>query len=85
MKIINVRKFLGVSVLALGLTVVTVLPASAQSNTNGANTTSRTVERDNGTDWSWLGWLGLLGLAGLMPKKRHVEVQQHRDTGTNRT
>ena len=27
---------------------------------------------------------GLLGLAGLIPKKRHVEVHQARDTGSNR-
>ncbi len=88
MKFLDVRRFIRVSAFVLSLTVITVLPTFAQPNTNSSNTTrtdtTRTVERDNDTDWGWLGLLGLLGLAGLIPKKRTVEVQQHRDTGTNR-
>ena len=72
MKFTNVRKFFGVGMLVLASTVITVLPSFAQTNTNGTTTTSRAVERDNDTDWGWLGLLGLAGLAGLIPKKRHV-------------
>lgn len=77
--------------LALGLAVAAVLPVAAQqsNNANNSNTrvenTTRVVERDNDTDWGWLGLLGLLGLAGLLPKKRQVEVQQFRDVRTDQT
>ncbi len=87
MKFLDVRKTIRVSAFVLGLAVITVLPASAQTNATNNNNrtdTTRVVERDNDTDWGWIGLLGLLGLAGLIPKKRTVEVQQHRDTGTNR-
>lgn len=86
MKFLDVKRIIRVSVFVLGLAVITALTASAQPNTN-SNTnrtdTTRVVERDD-TDWGWLGLLGLLGLAGLIPKKRAVEVHEHRDTGTNR-
>ncbi|HVF88166.1 MAG TPA: WGxxGxxG family protein, partial [Pyrinomonadaceae bacterium] len=61
-------------------------PVAAQNNnasgTTNANTT-RVVDRDDDTDWGWLGLLGLAGLAGLMPKKRDVVVRD-RDADTNR-
>lgn len=89
MKILDVKRIIRISAFGLGLAVITVLPTSAQTNANSnANRvdrteTTRVVERDD-TDWGWLGLLGLLGLAGLIPKKRTVEVQEFRDTGTNR-
>lgn len=83
----NILKFARIGALVLCLTVLTAGYASAQSgNTNGTatnRTETRTVERDNGFDWGWLGLLGLLGLAGLIPKKRTVEVHEHQTT--NRT
>ena len=91
MKFLEVKRIIRVSAFVLGLAVITVLPTSAQTNANGSANridradTPRVVERDNDTDWGWLGLLGLLGLAGLIPKKRTVEVQEFRDTGTNRT
>ncbi len=87
MKYENLQKIARSCVLVLGLAVMTVLPAAAQSsnaNTRNDNTT-RVVERDNDFDWGWLGLLGLLGLAGLLPKKRQVEVQQFRDNRTDQT
>lgn len=79
------------SALVLGLAVASVSPAIGQpNNTNNRNdntttTTTRVVERDDDTDWGWVGLLGLLGLAGLLPKKRQVEVQQFRDSRTDQT
>ena len=73
----------GLAMLSLTMT------ASAQttSNSNSASTnavqTTRVVERDNGTDWGWLGLLGLVGLAGLLKKPKQVMVDRTSDT-TNR-
>lgn len=87
MKFLEIKRTLRVSAFVLGLAVITVMPTSAQTNStnNNRTDTTRVVERDNDTDWGWLGLLGLLGLAGLMPKKRTVEVHQNRDANTNRT
>lgn len=87
MKVLDLKKVIRVSAFVLGLAVVTASPTFAQINGNSSinrTDTTRVVERDNDFDWGWLGLLGLLGLTGLMPKKRHVEVREHRDTGTNR-
>lgn len=63
------------------LTVLTAVSASAQNGTaNGTNVNrseTRTVERDNDTDWGWLGLVGLAGLAGLLPKKGIVEIHSN--------
>jgi hypothetical protein len=87
MKHFNIFKFARVGALVLCLSVLGAVSASAQNgNTNGTGanrTETRTVERDNGFDWGWLGLLGLAGLAGLLPKKRTIEVQGNRTT--NRT
>lgn len=88
MKRLDVKRIIRVSAFALGLAVITVLPTSAQQNANNSanrTDTTRVVERDNDTDYGWIGLLGLAGLAGLIPKKRQVEVHQNRDTNTNRT
>ena len=89
MKHINLFKFARVGALALILTILTIVSVSAQSgntNSTGNNRTeTRVVERDNDTDWGWLGLLGLLGLAGLLQKKRQVEVQQFKDTRNDET
>jgi MYXO-CTERM domain-containing protein len=90
MKNVNVRRNIRVLAFMLILGVMTVSSIFAQPNTNSNNNnarsgdnTTRVVEREDDTDWGWLGLLGLLGLAGLIPKKRKVEVQEFRDTGSN--
>jgi len=89
MKYKDLQKMIRNSVFVLGLAVVAVFPVAAQpgnaNSTNRVETTTRTVERDNDTDWGWLGLLGLAGLAGLMPKKRHVEVRDNRTDQTGQT
>jgi hypothetical protein len=87
MKHFNVLKFARVGALVLCLTVLAAVSAFAQngnaSGTNSTRTETRTVERNDNTDWGWLGLLGLAGLLGLLPKKRTVEVHENRTT--NRT
>ena len=89
MKHFNFFRFARVGALVLSMTILTAVSASAQSsnaNVTGVNRTEvRTVERDNDTDWGWLGLLGLLGLAGLMPKKRTVEVHNDRTVRNDQT
>lgn len=61
---------LGVGTIALSTAIAPLsMPASAQVTQPG--TDSQVVERDNDTDWGWLGLLGLIGLAGLTGRKRH--------------
>ncbi|HLM00891.1 MAG TPA: WGxxGxxG family protein [Pyrinomonadaceae bacterium] len=90
-KFLGMMRFVRYSVIVLILVAITAFMIYAQPNTNGnANgradrgsdrtPETRTVERDDGFDWGWLGLLGLLGLAGLIPKSRKVEVQEFRDT-----
>jgi len=74
-------------VLTLGLAMLSVtMTASAQtnSNTNSVNSnpvqSTRVAERDNDTDWGWLGLLGLAGLAGLLKKPKQVTVDRTSDT-----
>lgn len=66
------------------IALVLVVPAFAENNnmnsndmnTNNVNTNSyhtNAANRDNRTDWGWLGLLGLVGLAGL--KRRSPERQ----------
>lgn len=89
MKLDTMRK-LRAGVLTSGLAMLSLtMTASAQttSNANSASTnavqTTGVVERDDGTDWGWLGLLGLVGLAGLLKKPKQVVVDRTSDT-TNR-
>lgn len=60
-------------------TAVAPLTANAQTSPTGGTTTIRTSDdRDNDTDYGWIGLLGLLGLAGLMRKK--PDVHRHDTT-----
>lgn len=63
---------------------------SAESTTRPSTTIvdrdTNTVrsDRDNHTDWGWIGLLGLIGLAGLLPKNCTKDNDRNSDTG-NRT
>ncbi len=89
MKLFSFFKFARVGALGLSLVFLTAVSITAQnSNVNQTRvdrTETRTVERDNDTDWGWIGLLGLLGLAGLLPKKRAVEVREDRTVRDDRT
>jgi len=89
MKLDTMRQ-LRAGVFTLGLAMLSLtMTASAQttSNTNSMSTTpaqtTRVAERDDDTDWGWLGLLGLAGLAGLLKKPKQVVVDRTTDT-TNR-
>jgi hypothetical protein len=88
MKISNLTKFVGTGLLTASVVVLPFnVPAWAQSNTTGDNTTTTTAptqgvdntQQDNDFDWGWLGLLGLAGLAGLAGRKRPDEVRYRTD------
>jgi MYXO-CTERM domain-containing protein len=72
---------------SLALVLVLAAPAMlhAQAQTE-AQTTPRTMERENRMDWGWLGLLGLGGLFGLQGRRRdnHRDVTSERATATHR-
>jgi hypothetical protein len=85
-------KLVGVSALAVGLSVVpSTLPASATATDPAAPTTTGApadatapadvdteAEGDRDFDWGWLGLLGLIGLAGLT-RKHDDTVTRYRE------
>jgi len=80
----NVRSVLLASTLAL----VAVIPTTAQTpsgsptgDSSAGYTAGTTGQRDNDTDWGWLGLLGLTGLLGLIPRRRRTE-SDYRATDT---
>jgi hypothetical protein len=83
MKSAALTKIIGAGVVAFSLTA---LPVSAQTTTTPDTGTTTTqpgatiteVDRDNGTDWGWLGLLGLAGLFGLTGRKK-TETTAYRD------
>ena len=86
------KRFFGLNVrsvlLASALALVAAIPATAQTpsgsvpaDTSAGYTATRTDNRDDGTDWGWLGLLGLTGLLGLIPKRRREEAD-YRATDT---
>jgi len=88
MKRFGLLKWAGAATLPCALFVLlAAAPAAAQNNNNAVGTTNanttRVVDRDDDTDWGWLGLLGLAGLVGLIPKKRDVVVRD-RDVDPNR-
>lgn len=90
MKLSNLSKLVGASVIATSLAVVPLtLPVQAQDTVpdtttqqNGEvieepNPLPNHTERDDSNDLGWLGLLGLTGLAGLAGRKRHETVHTH--------
>ncbi|HEX8129129.1 MAG TPA: WGxxGxxG family protein [Pyrinomonadaceae bacterium] len=70
-------KFMRVGLLSLTL-LASAGATAAQNNDNrvadNRDDDRRVAVRDNrddDTDWGWLGLLGLAGLLGLMPRKKH--------------
>ncbi|MBA3439890.1 MAG: WGxxGxxG-CTERM domain-containing protein [Pyrinomonadaceae bacterium] len=92
MKLYTLHKAVRTGVFTFGLAVLPLtISASAQnsSNFNSANAnystntnaqTTRVVERDDDTDFGWLGLLGLAGLAGLLRKPKQTVVDRTPDT-----
>ena len=86
MKRSDLSKILGTSALAISLAVIpSVLPASAQTNTNPNNDRSLTVDttpfQEANNDykdgnWGLLGLLGLIGLAGRFRKDEPTVVNR---------
>ena len=90
MKIQKTRKIImaGVSPCLAAATIQFAATSSAQTNANGNYSaapaqTTRVAERDDDTDFGWLGLLGLAGLAGLLKKPKQVVVDRTADA-TNR-
>ena len=89
MKTQNIRKAIRAGVFTFALSAIPfAVTASAQTGANNNSSsapiqTTRVAERDDDTDWGWLGLLGLAGLAGLLKKPRQVVVDRTADT-TNR-
>jgi len=85
MNVAKLSKMVRISVLLMALSVVIGVPVASAQNGNMSSGTSQTtrVDRDDDTNWGWIGLLGLLGLAGLMPKKRHVDVRDDNNRTTN--
>lgn len=77
----------GVFTLSLAL-LPAAMSVSAQTNSNSNYNSSaninaqptRVVERDDDTDFGWLGLLGLAGLAGLLKKPKQVVVDRTPDS-----
>ena len=96
MKILNLSKVIGASVLIASLaTLPLVLPASAQDETvrdssqaaPGDRAVYGTGEVDQGErtfDWGWIGLLGLVGLAGRLAKHRQEAVDYSEHNQINR-
>lgn len=85
MKISNLSKTVGASVLCLSLVTLPLnLPAEAQEASPGTTGNTETTQGtgvetgDRDFDWGWLGLLGLAGLAGLAGNKRR-EPTVYRD------
>lgn len=88
MKLYSIGTAVRAGVFTLSLAVLpSTMTAAAQTNSNFNSTTTNTnaqptrvVERDDDTDFGWLGLLGLAGLAGLLRKPKQVVVDRTPDT-----
>ncbi|MEB3281846.1 MAG: WGxxGxxG family protein [Lyngbya sp.] len=85
MKFSNLTKLVGVSALALTLSILpSVHPASAQVTDDPVPNRTLEYEDDNDFDWGWLGLIGLAGLAGLRGRK-HDETVRYREPDVTTT
>ncbi len=92
MKISDLSKIFGASVLAASIAILPLsLPASAQTNTQPNTTTEDntglTVDttpfqetKNDNNNWGWLGLLGLIGLANLFRKPKEPVRYTEPDT-----
>jgi MYXO-CTERM domain-containing protein len=79
-----IRRYLGVSALAIALAIGSAGIAVAQQQT-APPPADATATADDGFDWGWLGLLGLIGLAGLAGSRRRHEPVRTTTTGTTGT
>jgi LPXTG-motif cell wall-anchored protein len=63
-----------------GQTAADQPPTVSQPTPEVQYTERRERDRDEGSDWGWIGLLGLLGLAGLMGRKRNHDDHLHSRT-----
>lgn len=54
--------------------------AVAQDADSDARQTARTADRDDSSNWGWMGLLGLVGLLGLKRRDREEVVTRDRAT-----
>jgi hypothetical protein len=68
--------------IALGLTLVSGMPALAQAQDQGSTVdtqrAAQIADREDKGEWGWIGLLGLAGLLGL--KRRDHDDVVRRDT-----
>jgi hypothetical protein len=81
LNLINVAR-IGFIVLVLAFASAGTTVAQSGGANDRSGSATRTADRDDDTDWGWLGLLGLAGLLGLMPKRRAVDVRDTQTTGT---
>jgi MYXO-CTERM domain-containing protein len=79
-----IRRYLGVSALAIALAIGGAGLAGAQQQT-APPPADAAAATDDGFDWGWLGLLGLIGLAGLAGSRRRHEPVRTTTTGTTGT
>ena len=75
MKLSNLYKLSGTSLLAISLAVIP-FTASSQAQVDDEPGVAIVETEDDGFDWGWLGLLGLLGLAGLAGKNKNHETHR---------
>ena len=87
MKFLSLTSFFRISILAFA----TLFSAGSLHSAETVNTTvdrnNNTVrtQREDNTDWGWIGLFGLLGLAGLLPKNRRNDYDRKDKDTNNRT
>lgn len=77
MKLTQISKFSGMTIMAIGLAVLPYSAGQAQVEEPGVAVVET---EEDGFDWGLLGLLGLLGLAGLAGKNKSHDRHDVRGT-----
>ena len=77
MKLTQISKFSGMTMMAIGLAVIPYSAGQAQVEEPGVAVVET---EEDGFDWGLLGLLGLLGLAGLAGKNKGHDRHEVRGT-----